>query len=393
MLETYCINVPNLRFPEFSGEWEKCKVSGLLDFYSTNSLAWEQLEYGVRGLKNLHYGLIHNGLSTCVDVDAADLPTIKESHVPKKYTLCKEGDVAFADASEDTNDVAKCVEFTNCAENSIVCGLHTIHGRDKSNKTVIGFKGYAFSAQSFRHQIRRLAQGTKIYSINSKNFSECYIGIPSKEEQSKIATLLSLIDQRIETQKKIIEDLKKLKDAIRTKLFRHIESACTTYDEIRNMLDYEQPSEYLVSSTEYSDNYLTPVLTANKAFILGYTDDVHGIYDKGDCIILDDFTMDVKYVSFPFKVKSSAIKILTAKKDVDLYFMYEYLLHLDLVSEEHKRHYISEIEPMTLSCPTLQEQKRIAQTLKALDMQVQSANRLNDLLLKQKQYIVSQMFI
>ena len=199
-----------MRFPEFSGEWEKCKVSDLLDFYSTNSLAWEQLEYGVRGLKNLHYGLIHNGLSTCVDVDAADLPTIKESCAPKKYTLCKEGDVAFADASEDTNDVAKCVEFTNCAENSIVCGLHTIHGRDKSNKTVIGFKGYAFSAQSFRHQIRRLAQGTKIYSINSKNFSECYIGIPSKEEQSKIATLLSLIDQRIETQKKIIEKYESL---------------------------------------------------------------------------------------------------------------------------------------------------------------------------------------
>ena len=191
----------------------------------------------------------------------------------------------------------------------------------------------------------------------------------------------------------LIKEIYSFSDAIRTKLFRHIESACTTYDEIRNMLDYEQPSEYLVSSTEYSDNYLTPVLTANKAFILGYTDDVHGIYDKGDCIILDDFTMDVKYVSFPFKVKSSAIKILTAKKDVDLYFMYEYLLHLDLVSEEHKRHYISEIEPMTLSCPTLQEQKRIAQTLKALDMQVQSANRLNDLLLKQKQYIVSQMFI
>ena len=199
-----------MRFPEFSGEWEKCKVFDLLDFYSTNSLAWEQLEYGAKGLKNLHYGLIHNGLATCVDVDAADLPTIKESCVPKKYTLCKEGDVAFADASEDTNDVAKCVEFTNCTEDNMVCGLHTIHGRDKSSKTVIGFKGYAFSAQSFRHQIRRLAQGTKIYSINSKNFSECFIGIPSKEEQSKIATLLYLIDQRIETQKKIIEKYESL---------------------------------------------------------------------------------------------------------------------------------------------------------------------------------------
>ena len=191
----------------------------------------------------------------------------------------------------------------------------------------------------------------------------------------------------------MIKEIYSFSDAIRTKLFRYIESTCTSYDEIRNMLDYEQPSVYLVSSTEYSDNYQTPVLTANKAFILGYTDEVHGIYDNGECIILDDFTMDVKYVTFPFKVKSSAIKILTAKKDMDLYFMYEYILHLGLVSEQHKRHYISEIEPMTLSRPTLQEQKRISQTLMALDMQVHSANRLNDLLLKQRKYIVSQMFI
>lgn len=159
------------------------------------------------------------------------------------------------------------------------------------------------------------------------------------------------------------------------------------------MLDYEQPSAYLVSSTEYSDNYHTPVLTANKAFILGYTNEVHGIYDKGDCIIFDDFTMDVKYVTFPFKVKSSAIKILTSKKDMDLYFMYEYLLFLDLVSEEHKRHYISEIEPKSISCPPLQEQRRIARTLRALDVKVENATTHCDLLLKQKQSLLNQLFI
>ena len=208
------LNVPHLRFPEFSGEWEICKVSDILDFYSTNSLAWEQLEYGAYGLKNLHYGLIHNGLSTCLDTKDAILPVIKQNCIPKNYTECQNGDVAFADASEDTNDVAKCVEFTDCHADKVVCGLHTIHGRDKGDKTVVGFKGYAFSSQAFRHQIRRLAQGTKIYSISSKNFSECNIGIPSKEEQTKIATLLKLIEQRILTQKKIIEDLKKLKDAI-----------------------------------------------------------------------------------------------------------------------------------------------------------------------------------
>ena len=262
-----------MRFPEYSGEWEKCKVSDLLDFYSTNSLAWEQLEYGAKGLKNLHYGLIHNGLTTCVDVDAADLPTIKESCVPKKYTLCKEGDVAFADASEDTNDVAKCVEFINCAEDNMVCGLHTIHGRDKSNKTVIGFKGYAFSAQSFRHQIRRLAQGTKIYSINSKNFSECFIGIPSKGEQSKIATLLYLIDQRIETQKKIIEKYESLIRGLYHSVFNNPSSILQLREVVSvvkgkqvNGEDLLEEGKYYVMNggTEpsgYLDEYNTPANT------------------------------------------------------------------------------------------------------------------------------------
>ena len=194
------LNVPNLRFPEFSGEWDRIKVSDLLEFYPTNSLSWEQLDYSGEGIFNLHYGLIHKGLPTQVDVSENELPTIKDEYVPKKLSLCQNGDVAFADALEDTNDVAKCIEFANCDEQKIVCGLHTIHGRDAHNKTVTGFKGYAFSARAFREQIRRLAQGTKIYSISSGNFSECYIGIPSKEEQCKIANLLLAVDQRIATQ-------------------------------------------------------------------------------------------------------------------------------------------------------------------------------------------------
>ena len=213
------LNVPNLRFKEFQGEWEMCKVSDLLDFYSTNSLSWDKLEYGTTNIQNLHYGLIHVGLPTMVDIDKDNLPNIIDGNVPKNYELCKEGDIVFADASEDTNEVAKAVEYYNLNGKKVVCGLHTIHGRDNKNKTVVGYKGYAFSSMSFHHQIRRIAQGTKIYSINSKNFSECYVGIPSKDEQQKIADLLRLIDERIATQNKIIEDLKKLKSAIIENVF------------------------------------------------------------------------------------------------------------------------------------------------------------------------------
>ena len=220
-------NVPNLSFPEFCGEWETIKVSELLDFYSTNSLSWEQLDYSNGKIKNLHYGLIHKGVPTMVDVACDSLPYIKEESMLKSFTLFKEGDVAFADASEDTNDVAKAIEVVNCDNQQIVSGLHTIHGRDNSNRTVIGYKGYAFASDSFHKQIRRIAQGTKVFSISVRNFDEAYIGIPSKEEQTQIAKLLITIDKRIATQNKIIEDLKKLKSAITDLLFHSIADAHT----------------------------------------------------------------------------------------------------------------------------------------------------------------------
>ena len=213
------LNVPALRFPEFTDEWKRIKVSDLLDFYSTNSLSWEQLEYEPNEPYNLHYGLIHVGLPTLIDLTKDKLPSIKNGNVPKKYELCKEGDVAFADASEDTNEVAKVVEFYNLGGKKVVCGLHTIHGRNNNGQTAKGFLGYCFSSTVFHNQIRRIAQGTKIYSINTRNFSEVFVGLPRRREQQKIATLLRLIDERIATQNKIIEDLKKLKSAISKHLF------------------------------------------------------------------------------------------------------------------------------------------------------------------------------
>ena len=147
-----------MRFPECSEEWEICKVSELLDFYSTNSLSWEQHEFGTKAIMNLHYGLIHVGLPTMVDLTRDNLPNIKEDNMPKNFELCKEGDVAFADASEDTNEVAKTIEFYNLARENIVCGMHTIQGRDNKKKTDVGIKGYAISYAAFHNLLRRISQ-------------------------------------------------------------------------------------------------------------------------------------------------------------------------------------------------------------------------------------------
>ena len=177
-------------------------------------------------------------------------------------------------------------------------------------------------------------------------------------------------------------------------VFTSFNNGHTESYEINQLLAYEQPSAYIVANDEYSsDTTLTPVLTANKGFVLGYTDENFGIYQKGDCIIFDDFTMDAKYVSFPFKVKSSAIKILTAKPNVNLRFMFEYLLYLELKSEGHKRHYISEIASLVVELPPKEKQNKIASLMASLDKKLALEENIKVKNVDEKQYILSQMFI
>lgn len=161
---------------------------------------------------------------------------------------------------------------------------------------------------------------------------------------------------------------------------------------ISDVLCYEQPQPYIVENTEYTAEGI-PVLTANKAFVLGYTSETDGIYDKGDCIIFDDFTLDCKYVDFPFKVKSSAIKILTAKNKELLRYTFEFLKYLDLSTEEHKRHYIAETQNQEFILPTEQIVKTIAHIFSTLSVRMETAVKQRNVFEKQKQYLLRQMFI
>lgn len=161
---------------------------------------------------------------------------------------------------------------------------------------------------------------------------------------------------------------------------------------VGDILDYEQPQPYIVEDTEYTAEG-TPVLTANKAFVLGYTSETDGIYDKGDCIIIDDFTLDCKYVDFPFKVKSSAIKILTTKNKELLRYTFEFLKYLDLSTEEHKRHYIAETQNQEFILPTMHIVSAITHAFSALSLRMESVVKQRNMFETQKQYLLLQMFI
>lgn len=376
-----------------------------MDFYSTNSLSWDQLEYSDGELRNLHYGLIHVGLPTLVNLKDDLLPTIKEGNTPKNYTLCLNGDVAFADASEDTNDVAKAIELVETDGNKVVFGLHTIHGRDNKGLTTLGFKGYAFSSKVFHDQIKCIAQGTKIYSISSKNFTECYIGIPSKAEQSKIARLLSLLDRRIAAQSGLIEDLQKLKAAI----IEHLYNQHNTESRIGDVVTQ-------VSIRNRGDNDYS-VLSVNNR--LGFIEQSEQFEDR---LVASEDTSNYKVVSRddfaynPARINVGSIARLTSFEKGIISPMYICFHTKKLLLPQYMEHFFAtryfdyemqkRLEGSVRLClsweglcnipiaiPSIEQQECIGNRISRLADKISLEERYLGLLKIQKQYLLQAMFI
>ena len=155
-----------------------------------------------------------------------------------------------------------------------------------------------------------------------------------------------------------------------SKLNELIEELCPNgveYKKLDELLEYEQPTKYIVKSTQYDNNYKTPVLTAGQSFILGYTNEERGIYrasKQEPTIIFDDFTTSFHWVDFDFKVKSSAIKMIKPK-DNNIIFRYAYyaMSVIKFIPEKHIRHWISIFSQFTIPVPPLKVQCEIARIL------------------------------
>ncbi|MFA7174625.1 MAG: restriction endonuclease subunit S, partial [Kiritimatiellia bacterium] len=142
---------------------------------------------------------------------------------------------------------------------------------------------------------------------------------------------------------------------------------------VSDLLDYERPDKFIVKNSDYTEKGRIPVLTANKSFVLGFTTENFGVYQNLPVVIFDDFTTDSKFVDFPFKVKSSAIKILKPKSsEVNLRFAFGIMKLVRFPLGEHKRYYISEYQSLELLIPALEEQTAIAAVLSDMDAEIEA---------------------
>ena len=167
--------------------------------------------------------------------------------------------------------------------------------------------------------------------------------------------------------------------------------------ELGELLYYEQPTPYIVESTDYNDAYETSVLTAGKSFILGYTDEKEGIYDQLPVIIFDDFTTASQYVNFKFKVKSSAMKILTPVTELVLpKYIYYRIQIIQFDHSTHKRYWIQQYSKIRVSIPPIPEQEcivaRIEELFSQLDAGVETLKKTKAQLAVYRQAVLKEAF-
>jgi len=168
--------------------------------------------------------------------------------------------------------------------------------------------------------------------------------------------------------------------------------------KLGEVFKYEQPQNYIVESTEYDDKYKIPVLTAGQSFILGYTDENFGIKNATvttPVVIFDDFTTSSHFVDFPFKVKSSAMKLLTLNSLKDnIYCAYNVLQNIGYVPVSHERHWISTFAKFDVLLPIkVEEQKYIGDFFKRLDHIITLHQRKLEKLKNIKKSMLEKMFI
>lgn len=208
--------------------------------------------------------------------------------------------------------------------------------------------------------------------LNQTDFyNSLYIPYTNFKEQEKIAKILNCCDKVIELKEKLIcEEIKKNINCGR-KVLKKLKGDTV---EIGEILDYEQPTKYIVKN-QYKNKQNEediPVLTANKAFIKSYTNEKFGIYDNLPVIIFDDFTVENKYVTFPFKVQSSAMKILKPKNpNINLLFVYKSMQLLKFKANDHKRYYLSEYQYMPINLPDIETQNRTVEILSKIDRKIE----------------------
>ena len=386
--------VPDLRFRGFTDPWEQRQLGEVALF--SKGQGYSKADLRPSGSPAFLYGQMYTDYRLSI--------TDSNQYLPQgsKGIFSTSGDVIVPASGESAQEIAIA---------SVVEKAGILLGGDlniiKPNETILDSTFLALNASGgkLHNNLAARAQGKTIVHLHNPDIASSPIKFPTIPEQRLIGEFFSTLDSLIAAAERQEDLLKQKKQAYLQLMFPQggeneprlrFAGFSGEWEQRRfgEIFQYERPDAYLAGDDEIEDEGAIPVLTANKAFILGYTNSFQGIYQKGRCIIFDDFTLDSKRVEHPFKVRSSAIKILTVRENMDFDFAFELLRTSKFPLLGHARHYITVVQPQAALIPhSLQEQQHIGRFFRNFDSLIAAAEKRAASLRALKSAYLQRMFV
>ena len=382
------MKIPKIRFPGFTEEWEKQRLSNILEF-----------EYGMNTAGKEFDG--ENKYIRITDIEESSRKFLQtklvspEGKVTEKYRV-KFGDILFARTGASTGKTYKYIDH----DGKIYFAGFLIRGRvDK--KTSVDFIFYLTLNYKYKSWINVMSMRSGQPGINAKEYGSYEFRIPKLEEQQKIGDFFMLLDKRIEQQEQKIALLKDYKKAMMQKIFsqkiRFKDENGNDYPdwEEKKFLNifFSIPSRaYQIFKTEIFSNGKIPVVDQGKKKVAGYSNEIKKICDKTPCIVFGDHTTELKYIDFPFIIGADGTKILRNHIANSTLFLYYLLLENNVEQEGYKRHF-SILTKKSFDIPMIKEQEKIASFLSTIDFNIEKQEGILENLKNQKGVLLHKMFI
>lgn len=377
-----------MRFREFTEQWEQKTFDEMFSILSNNTLSRAELNYENGNYKNIHYGDVLIKFSAFIDASSPEVSYINDENSSSKLDniLLQDGDIIIADTAEDFT-VGKATEIENIDKIKVVSGLHTIPCRPKI-KFSPRYLGYYVNSPAYHNQLIPFIQGVKVSSISKTLIKKTFVSFPSLSEQTKIADFLSCLDKKIETQNKIISDLKVLKKELCRKM-------------LSSIAEYKPLGELCLITTGKLDanannqNGLYPFFTCGKdtLSIDNYAFDGEAILIAGNGDI-----GHTKYYYGKFNAYQRTYVLMSFKADaqfvkmgIDTYLPQKILEETQGGAMPYIK--LSTLTSLKIPFTTEEKQFSIRNHYDTIAQKVENETKILNLLLQQKSYFLNAMFI
>ena len=364
-------NVPKLRFPGFTDPWEQRKLGDFATKITRKNVDRAITETFTNSAE----------LGVVSQLDYFDHGITNDSSIGN-YIIVEPDDFVYNPRISVAAPVGP-ISRNRLPRTGVMSPLYTVFRVDETvDHTYLEHYFKTILWHSFMKLEGNSGARSDRFSISDSTFFEMPVSCPEKAEQKAIASFTERLDSLITLHQRKLDHLQQMKKGLLQKMFPkdgeltpelRFPGFTDPWEQrkLGEILDYEQPQPYIVECANYCDSYSTPVLTAGQSFILGYTDEMGGIKDasaENPVIIFDDFTTSSHLVEFPFKVKSSAMKLLFLRdEEDDIVFIYHLLKRIAYEPQGHERHWISRFSEFSILVPNKNEQLRISAFFRNID--------------------------